>query len=144
MTAPAERPVRFAGYASLFETLDGAGDRIMAGAFRKSLRQRGVSRTAMLWQHDPERPIGRWTRLIETEDGLWAEGELTTGVGLAAEAARLLAGGAMNGLSIGFKARMAQRSANRRERLLSEIDLWEISLVTFPQMEEARVRFLSN
>lgn len=136
--------LRIAGYASLFHRRDGAGDRVEPGAFRTSLRQRPASRVAMLWQHDPAMPIGRWTRLTETAHGLWAEGELASGVLKAREAAHLIAAGASNGLSIGFKAQKTHRHPRSSVRSLKQIDLWEISLVTFPQVEEARARLLSN
>lgn len=142
MTRAGVQAVRISGYASLFHSVDGAGDRVARGAFRKTLRQRPVARIAMLWQHDPGRPIGRWLRLVETRYGLWAEGELAAGVCLAREAASLIACGAADGLSIGFKTRRARRAGRSRERILEEIDLWEISLVTFPQVAEARVRLM--
>ncbi|WP_420411281.1 HK97 family phage prohead protease [Roseibium sp.] len=143
--------IRIAGYASVFGKPDGAGDTVVPGAFRRSLAQRPPARIALLWQHYPTRPIGRWTRLLETRHGLWAEGELTAGVKAAQEAASLIASGALSGLSIGFKARKARHmgrglgrtTAYCAGRILQDIDLWEISLVTFPQADEARVRLLS-
>ena len=143
MVGFAPAPVRLAGYASIFGKADGAGDTVLPGAFRRSLRQRPPARVALLWQHDPARPLGRWTRLTETEHGLWAEGELAAGVVAADEAAGLIRAGALSGLSIGFKARTARRPHRGSGRILQDIDLWEISLVTFPQVEEARVRLLS-
>ncbi|MEP3049680.1 MAG: HK97 family phage prohead protease [Roseibium sp.] len=134
--------LKIAGYASLFSRRDGAGDCVEPGAFRMSLRQRPASKVAMLWQHDPAIPIGRWTRLVETSFGLWVEGYLAPGVLKAREAAHLISEGASNGLSIGFKAKKAHRDLRSAERCLKQIDLWEISLVTFPQVEEARVRLL--
>lgn len=132
--------IRIAGYASIFHVRDGAGDRVASGAFRSTLAHRPPHRVAMLWQHDPARPIGRWTRICETKRGLWVEGELARGVAAAQEAASLIAFGALNGLSIGFKAQKASRGRDTSGRILREIDLWEISLVTFPQAEGARVR----
>ena len=137
-------PARIAGYASLFDERDGAGDLVRKGAFRTSIRQRGPGRIAMLWQHDPGRPIGRWTRLLETRRGLWAEGELTVGVALSAEAGQLMAAGALSGLSIGFRARCAIRGGRGAGRILADIDLWEISLVTFPQLDGARARLVAT
>ena len=96
----------------------------------------------MLWQHEAGRPIGRWMRLMETARGLWAEGELATGVLQAREAAHLIAAGALNGLSIDFKARQARRDPRSADRILRQIDLWEISLVTFPQVEDARAHLV--
>ncbi|QDG78425.1 HK97 family phage prohead protease [Labrenzia sp. PHM005] len=151
MTAVRSSPVRIAGYASVFGKPDGAGDTVVSGAFRRSLALRPPARIALLWQHDPTRPIGRWTKLLETRHGLWAEGELANGVKAAQEAASLIASGALSGLSIGFKARKARYlgrgsgwgTARGTGRILQDIDLWEISLVTFPQADEARVRLLS-
>lgn len=143
MSGFTSEPARIAGYASVFGKPDGAGDTVISGAFRRSLALRPPTKVALLWQHDPVRPIGRWTRLVETRHGLWAEGELTAGVVAAREAASLIAAGAVSGLSIGFKARKSRRPSRGAGRILQDIDLWEISLVTFPQVDEARVRFLS-
>lgn len=133
-----------AGYASLFGIRDGAGDRVLPGAFAKSLKARPLGRIAMLWQHDPARPIGTWERLVEDRRGLLVVGRLAAGVAQADEAAHLIAAGALSGLSIGFRALRAAKSPRLGERVLSEIDLWEVSLVTFPQVEAARVRLLEQ
>lgn len=131
-----------AGYASLFGVRDRSGDRVLPGAFRASLKSRGTARIAMLWQHDPAQPIGRWERLGEDRRGLWVIGRLLPGVTLGREAAALIGAGAVSGLSIGFQARRAQKSRQGAERLLSDIDLWEVSVVTFPQVDGARVRIV--
>lgn len=132
------------GYASLFGVVDGAGDKVLPGAFHKSLMTRGTSRIAMLWQHDQTRPIGRWERIVEDRVGLRVIGRLIGGTTLGREAACLMKAGALSGLSIGFQARKATRPPDQHGvRCLSEIDLWEISLVTFPQVEGARARLLS-
>lgn len=127
------------GYASLFERMDGAGDIIRRGAFQASLRAR-KERLAMLWQHDPATPIGLWTSMLEDSIGLKVSGYLIKDVAQAREAASLIAAGAATGLSIGFKARQAFRPAGKGPRILTDIDLWEVSIVTFPQAEGARVR----
>lgn len=134
------------GYASLFNVEDGAGDRVVPGAFRKSLTGRSISRIAMLWQHDQSRPIGRWERIYEDRRGLRVVGRLVMDTALGREAAALMKAGALSGLSIGFQARKARRplnKSNRNTRFLTEIDLWEISLVTFPQADGARACLLS-
>jgi len=130
------------GYASIFGDRDGAGDRVLSGAFRRCLSARGPGGIAMLWQHDPATPVGRWDTLVEDRVGLRVRGRLLTGLERGREAALLIAAGALTGLSIGFRARRALRSSTGRERLLQDIDLWEISLVTFPQAERARIRFI--
>ncbi|WP_062016498.1 HK97 family phage prohead protease [Aureimonas sp. AU4] len=128
------------GYASLFDRPDNGGDRVERGAFRRSLLRRGAAGIRMLWQHDPARPIGVWTRLAEDQVGLFAEGRLALQSGAGREAFELLRAGAIDGLSIGFHTR---RSApvhdGRARRSLVELDLWEISIVTFPMQEAARV-----
>lgn len=131
------------GYASLFGRVDRAGDRVMPGAFAAALARRGASGIRMLWQHDPNEPIGRWTAIGEDRTGLFVRGELLDGVKRGREAAALVADGALDGLSIGFRTVKARRDrAGVRE--LTEIDLWEISLVTFPMLLGARVRIVET
>ncbi|WP_417693291.1 HK97 family phage prohead protease [Roseibium sp.] len=130
------------GYAALFDVVDGGGDMIRRGAFARGLQNHRNRSLPMLWQHDPSRPIGRWTHLHEDASGLRVSGHLTPGVQRSEEAARLIASGALSGLSIGFKAVRAQAGKGAR-RLLTEIDLWEVSLVTFPQMPGARVQLVA-
>ncbi|WP_343036055.1 HK97 family phage prohead protease [Hongsoonwoonella zoysiae] len=127
------------GYASLFGIADEGGDIVRAGAFRRSLRRRGAGRVRMLWQHDPARPVGVWEEIREDARGLYVRGRLIPGVAQAEDAARLIASGALDGLSIGFRARRAVRDPRSGLRRLYEIDLWEISLVTFPQQDFARL-----
>ncbi len=92
----------------------------------------------MLFQHDPAQPIGVWTDVIEDARGLYVRGCLTTGVARASEIHALLRAGALDGLSIGFRA-SARRDARSGVRRLARIDLWEISIVTFPLLPQARV-----
>jgi HK97 family phage prohead protease len=127
------------GYASLFGVADLVGDRIEPGAFRASLARRGPRRVRMLWQHDPARPIGVWTRLGEDRTGLFAEGRLALDTQGGREAFVLIAAGALDGLSIGFRTQRAVRERGRPGRRLAEIDLWEISVVTFPMQDGARL-----
>ncbi|MBA5776360.1 HK97 family phage prohead protease [Stappia sp. F7233] len=130
---------RIKGYASLFGIADEGGDTVMAGAFRRSLRQRSASGIRFLWQHDPARPIGVWEEMREDERGLFVRGSLIAGLPLADEARLLIRAGAVDGLSIGFRARNALRDPRSGTRRLYDIDLWEISLVTFPQQSFARL-----
>ena len=131
---------RIEGYASVFGVPDQGGDVVAAGAYRRSLRQlreagRGVK---MLWQHDPAQPIGVWEEIVEDARGLKVKGRILTEVGKGREAAALLAAGAIDGLSIGYRTVTAERDA-KGQRLLREVELWEVSLVTFPMLPEARV-----
>lgn len=129
---------RFSGYASLFNRLDTGGDMVLPGAFGKSLAQRR-GRIRLLFQHDPKEPVGIWEHLVEDGNGLHAVGRLAPGVPRAEDLRRLIGAGALDGLSIGFRAVRASRRAGAATRLLHEIDLYEISIVTFPMMEDARI-----
>jgi hypothetical protein len=124
------------GYASLFGATDQGGDIVEAGAYRISLSK--GRRIKMLWQHDPAQPIGVWDEVVEDAKGLWVRGRLLTDIARAREAASLIAAGAIDGLSIGYRTLRAHKDASGARRL-SELDLWEVSLVTFPMLPEARV-----
>lgn len=127
---------RIEGYASLFEMRDDGGDIVAPGAFAASLTRRGRG-VKLLWQHDPMQPIGVWETLREDDRGLYAAGRLLTEVRRGAEAAALLKAGAVDGLSIGYRVLRAEKAQGGGRRLL-EVDLWEVSLVTFPMLHAAR------
>jgi Escherichia/Staphylococcus phage prohead protease len=128
------------GYASLFGEIDAARDMVLKGAFRDSLAVRGPRRVPMLFQHDPAEPIGIWLELREDSHGLYARGRLIPEVARARELLSLLRAGAIDGLSIGFRAARARIDPKTRVRSLVAVDLWEISIVTFPLLAGARVR----
>jgi hypothetical protein len=128
------------GYASLFGELDQARDMVMPGAFEASLKKRGVRRVPMLFQHDPSEPVGVWLELREDLRGLYARGRLIPEVVRARELLALLKAGAADGLSIGFRTVKGRIDPKSRIRRLETIDLWEISIVTFPLLPGARVR----
>jgi HK97 family phage prohead protease len=128
------------GYASLFGEIDQARDMVMAGAFRQSLLLRGVRRIPMLFQHDPAEPIGIWQELVEDSRGLYARGRLIPDVQRGREVLALVKAGAIDGLSIGFKTVQGRVDPRTRIRRLTQVDLWEISIVTFPLLTGARVR----
>ena len=129
----------FAGYASLFDREDLGHDIIAPGAFRDSLAKRGAAGIKMLFQHDPNEPIGVWDSLREDARGLYARGRLMLDVARAREVLALMRAGALDGLSIGFRAVSGRRDARSGTRRLTKVDLWEISVVTFPLLPEARV-----
>lgn len=138
-TSPEGAPL-MAGYASLFGVPDQSGDVVMPGAYAASLAQLSVDnrRVKMLWQHDPAQPIGLWDEVREDEKGLFVSGRLLDTISKGKEAVALLAAGAIDGLSIGYRTRRASKDEKGR-RLLHELELWEVSLVTFPMLPEARV-----
>ncbi|MDO5613874.1 MAG: HK97 family phage prohead protease [Paracoccus sp. (in: a-proteobacteria)] len=128
------------GYASLFGITDQGGDAVAPGAFAASLARLAAKgdKVRMLWQHDPAKPIGVWDEIREDDRGLWVKGRLLPDVALAREAAALIAAGAIDGLSIGYRTIRAERDQAGR-RSLKEVELWEVSLVTFPMLPEAKV-----
>ena len=93
----------------------------------------------MLYQHDPAEPIGVWMEIREDPRGLFVRGRLMADVARGREVASLMRAGALDGLSIGFKTVNARADRAAGVRTLIEIDLWEISVVTFPMQPDARV-----
>jgi HK97 family phage prohead protease len=132
------------GYASLFGEVDQARDMVMPGAFRDTLALRGLRRIPMLFQHDPSEPIGIWLELTEDHRGLRARGKLIPDVQRAREILALVKAGAIDGLSIGFKTARARVDPRSRVRKIDAVDLWEISIVTFPLLAGARVHAVKN
>ena len=132
------------GYASLFGEIDQARDMVMAGAFRETLKLRGVRRIPMLFQHDPAEPIGIWQELVEDSRGLFARGRLIPDVQRGREVLALVKSGAIDGLSIGFKTVKGRVEPKTRIRKIEQLDLWEISIVTFPLLTGARVRAVKD
>ena len=128
------------GYASIFGAKDTGGDIVEAGAYAASLKKLAADgrRVKMLWQHDPTEPIGIWDEVREDAKGLYVKGRLLSDVARAREAASLIEAGAIDGLSIGYRTLRSERDGKGRRRL-SELELWEVSLVTFPMLPEARV-----
>ncbi len=129
----------FEGYASLFNRRDLGSDVVLPGAFKASLQQRGQAGIRMLFQHDPGQPIGVWERIYEDARGLLVRGRLALEVAKAREVHALMKAGAIDGLSIGFRAVKGARDTRTGIRNLAEIDLWEISIVTFPMQPDARI-----
>lgn len=129
---------RFAGYASVFNVIDSQRDIILRGAFAKTLKGR-IGEIKLLWQHQQSEPIGVFDRIFEDARGLYVEGRLLLHVRRAQEAHTLLKAGALSGLSIGYSPVHYTVDPHTGVRTLSEVALWEISLVTFPANEAAGV-----
>lgn len=129
-----------AGYASLFGQGDQGGDVVGKGAYAGSLKQTAKDgrKIKMLWQHDPMQPIGVWDEVREDATGLWVKGRLLEATQKGREAAALIEAGAIDGLSIGYRTLKASKN-DKGQRLLTELELWEVSLVTFPMLPSARV-----
>jgi uncharacterized protein len=129
----------FTGHAAIFGVEDLAHDVIERGAFTASLGRRGPDGIKMLWHHDPAEPIGRWLEIREDGRGLFVRGQLLTTVARGREALALMTAGVLDGLSIGFRTVKGARARGTAVRRLTQVDLWEISLVTFPMQPQARV-----
>ncbi len=138
-----ERDGHFAGYASVFDVPDSQRDVIVRGAFEKSLSQHR-DRIRLLWQHNHQEPIGVFTHLFEDQRGLYVEGRLMTSITRAKEAYLLLKSGSINGLSIGYIPTRHHYDVHKNLRFITELDLWEISLVTFPANDAARVTVVKS
>lgn len=132
----------FTGYASLFGQRDQSGDIVMPGAFTRTLKHRKPHNIRMLFQHNPAEPVGTWLSLEETMHGLLVRGRLDLNVQRGRELYSLLETGGLDGLSIGFRTVYAERDRAANSRKLLAIDLWEISIVTFPMLEAARIATL--
>lgn len=124
----------FTGYGSAFWTVDEGGDRVAEGAFAASIKARMPK---MLWQHDPGQPIGKWLEAREDKNGLYLRGKLSLGTTQGRDAYALMKDGVLDGLSIGYRTRKSFNEGN--VRVLKEIDLLEVSLVTFPMNPLATV-----
>lgn len=128
------------GYASLFGVRDNGGDIVMSGAYTASLARLSIEsrKVKMLWQHDPSQPIGIWDEIREDDRGLYVKGRLLSEVAKGREAVALIGAGAIDGLSIGYRTVSAQKGSDG-DRLLMEVELWEVSVVTFPMLPTAKV-----
>lgn len=129
----------FEGYASVFDRIDEGRDIVVPGAFKSSINERGVEGIKLLWQHDPSEPIGKIDEIYEDSCGLYVKGRLMLNLQRAREALELMRNRALDGLSIGFKTLKSRMEQKGEIRKLLEVDLWEVSLVTFPMQPEARI-----
>ena len=130
----------FAGYASMFDYVDNHMDVVIHGAFERTLQENKTGKEIkLLWQHDVCEPIGYFTTVKEDNHGLYVEGYLHQEVQKGREAYALLKSGAVKGLSIGYKVRDYSVDHKSGIRIINDLDLYEISLVTFPANEMAKV-----
>lgn len=125
-----------AGYASVFGNIDAYGDTVQKGAFAKSI---ATQMPKMLWQHDSRSPVGKWTIAQEDDFGLFVRGELLLDIYQARNAYTLIQADAISGLSIGYREIDSEYNRNTGINVLKEIDLLEVSIVTFPANELATV-----
>lgn len=126
----------FSGYGSVFNVVDSYKEVVAPGAFTETLQGRMPS---LLWQHRSGEPVGVYTAVREDNIGLYVEGKLALKTARGAEAYELLKMGAISGLSIGFITREDSYDKVSGIRTLKKVDLWEVSLVTFPANDAARI-----
>ncbi|MGX1196381.1 HK97 family phage prohead protease [Parvibaculum sp. MBR-TMA-1.3b-4.2] len=132
----------FEGYGSVFDVLDSYQEIVAKGAFTESLKERAAKKRPlpMLWQHNSREPIGFYTEVKEDDYGLLVKGQLLVDkVARATEAYHLMQAGVVTGLSIGYWVRESSRDEKTGIRTLMQLDLEEISPVTFPANDEARI-----
>lgn len=133
----------FSGYASTFGNVDRGMDMVMAGAFRRTLKERKLNSIKMLRDHDTRKLVGKWLEMEEDEVGLRVRGKLfaagESAIQLAKETLTLLREGALDAMSIGYKTVKSAWDEQTGVRKLLDLDLWEVSLVTFPMNEMASV-----
>lgn len=132
----------FEGYGSVFGVKDSYGDIVVPGAFAKSLSDWSKKERlpAMLWQHKMSEPIGVYSEMREDDRGLYVKGRLLIeGDPLAVRAHTHMKAGSLTGLSIGYILNEWEYNKDKDAWLLKEIDLWEVSPVTFPANDEARI-----
>lgn len=134
----------FEGYGSIFGNVDSYGEKVLPGAFVESLarHKREGSSVLMLWQHNPDQPIGIWEDLAEDAKGLWGKGQLILEVQKAREVHALMKAKAIGGLSIGYREQDTDQEGN--VRLLKKLDLYEISPVSFPANRRARIESVKS
>ena len=135
-------PLKIEGYASLWGVADLNGDVVARGAFADSLARTGAAGVRMLHQHESRAVVGVWDEMVEDERGLFVRGRIEDWSAEARYAGALSRAGALDGLSIGFRTAAARREG--RLRVLSRVELWEVSLVTFPMLPGARFRVSSG
>lgn len=132
----------FSGYCNVFDVKDSYGDVVKKGAFVNSLNdwQAKGKMPPILWQHDRKEVIGIWTQLYEDEKGLYGEGKLfIDDIAKAKEAHFLIKHGAIDGLSIGYYTKKWLYDNENEILELHELDLKEVSVVTFPANTDSQI-----
>lgn len=129
----------FEGYASTFGNVDQGADVMLPGAFTASLRKRPPGKIKMLLQHDVRRPCGVWTGMEEDGKGLKVKGRLLLSIQDGKETYELMRAGALDAMSIGYRVVTDEYDRASGVRKLKEVDLMEVSIVTFPMNERALV-----
>lgn len=141
LTTMGDNTGEFVGYGAVFGNVDRGGDKILMGAFAKSIIQKGAKGIKCLFQHNTDEPIGIYTEIAEDANGLIVKGQLAMGTQRGKETYELMKMGAIDGLSIGYRVNPKGYTYedNGKVRVLSDLDLMEISAVTFPMNPKATI-----
>ncbi len=131
------------GLAAGFGDTDRGGDKLLHGAFTKTLAARGERPIPMLFAHDLKRPIGSWKAWEERPEGLYVKGKMTLATRDAQEAHALARDGALTGLSIGWGLKGAARFEGGT-RVLPDVELFEISPVPVPMHDRTRIALVKE
>jgi HK97 family phage prohead protease len=135
---------RIQGYASVFDVIDSHNDLILKGAFYESINKHTMEKKVkLLWQHNHSEPIGIIEELYEDATGLFMTATINSLTQRGKEIISLIGQNAINGLSIGFKVEDSEYNIDGI-RIIKKIDLWEVSVVTFPANEQAQISSLSK
>lgn len=132
----------FSGYGSVFDVVDYYREVVARGAFAASLKEWEAEDRLppVLWQHNSHEPVGPFTKMLEDQKGLYLEGRLLVrDVQRAREARALMEAKAISGLSIGIDVVIDEWNKETQLLTLKQVNLWEVSIVTFPANEAARV-----
>ena len=132
----------FTGYGSVFGNVDSYKEIVAPGAFAESLAawKESGRLPPVLWQHRSGEPVGPHLEMREDAHGLLTRGQLLVNdVVRAKEARALMKAKAVNGLSIGFVTREDSVDKVTGIRTLTKVDLWEVSIVTFPANPQAQI-----
>ncbi len=133
------------GYASVFDVIDQHKDLIKYGAFSESVsRIPQGKKIPLLWQHKFDQPIGVVEYAEEDEYGLYIKAKIVSSTSMGKDICALISSGVINGLSIGYQPKKYSYPYGKDYRQIEEIDLLEISLVTFPANEAALVTNFKN
>jgi HK97 family phage prohead protease len=127
----------FEGYASVFNYLDSDNDIVLRGAFVDSISV--YPNVKMLWQHNPSMPIGKYPEIREDENGLYVKGQINLQVEKGKEAYALVKQGALDSMSIGYRTKECEYDSTKSVRKIKKLDLYEVSLVTFPANDRATI-----
>jgi HK97 family phage prohead protease len=131
----------FEGYASVFNNKDLGNDVIKQGAFSESIKGKKPRQIKLLYQHKTDEPIGVIDSLVEDTRGLKIKGRLAMGTQKGKEVFELMKMGALDSMSIGYRLSPEdyKYSDKLKKRTITNLDLMEISMVTFPMNPKAKI-----